>query len=569
MEETVQVLSFFLRLVEPFIAIIITVMCFISLRGSRRREEPLIVLEDEQEEIGYPVLYWENSIGRSRNSDICIQDMTVSRDHAVLLRRNDGWFITDTGSKSGVYVNGEKVEERQQVAIGDRIRIGTTCLVLRRASEAGANVSRRNIRKSIPSPLILAIITLYVSVFAMQTLFNTGAMEAAICAGAFIAEIWVFFAVSAIAFKRPNIELEALAMLLTGTGIMVSTAHNPRQAFVQLAASAVGVGLYFFILWFIEIPDRVSKWYIIISVLSLVLLASTLVIGTSINGAKNWIVLGPVSIQPSEFAKIAYIFVGASTLDVLQTKKSFTMFIAVSALTIGILVLMSDFGSAVIFFVTFLIISFMRSGDIKTVILAVTAALLGVVIMLTVKPYIAQRFEAWGHVWEYADSSGYQQVNSLIYSASGGMFGVGTGLGWLQYLFASENDLVFCLICEEDGCILALLTAAIIGGFMLYARGVATRARSTFYSISACSAAGLLVFQAALNIFGVTDILPLTGVTLPFVSYGGSSLAACWGLLAFIKAADERTYSRHRPKKTVSSEKPRRRTAQDEGFVEI
>ena len=104
---------------------------------------------------------------------------------------------------------------------------------------------------------------------------------------------------------------------------------------------------------------------------------------------------------------------------------------------------------------------------------------------------------------------------------------------------------------------------------MLYARGVATRARSTFYSISACSAAGLLVFQAALNIFGVTDILPLTGVTLPFVSYGGSSLAACWGLLAFIKAADERTYSRHRPKKTVFSEKPRRRTAQDEGFVEI
>ena len=97
MKETVQVLSFFLRLVEPFIAIIITVMCFISLRGSRRREEPLIVLEDEQEEIGYPVLYWENSIGRSRNSDICIQDMTVSRDHAVLLRRNDGWFITDTG----------------------------------------------------------------------------------------------------------------------------------------------------------------------------------------------------------------------------------------------------------------------------------------------------------------------------------------------------------------------------------------------------------------------------------------------------------------------------------------
>ena len=78
---------------------------------------------------------------------------------------------------------------------------------------------------------------------------------------------------------------------------------------------------------------------------------------------------------------------------------------------------------------------------------------------------------------------------------------------------------------------------------MIYARGVTTRSRSAFYSMAACTAAGLLVFQAALNIFGVTDILPLTGVTLPFISYGGTSMIACWGLLSFIKAADERTYS--------------------------
>ena len=95
---------------------------------------------------------------------------------------------------------------------------------------------------------------------------------------------------------------------------------------------------------------------------------------------------------------------------------------------------------------------------------------------------------------------------------------------------------------------------------MIYARGVATRSRSTFYSIAACSAGGLLVFQAALNIFGITDILPLTGVTLPFVSYGGSSVAACWGLLAFIRAADERTYSHKLPKvrkqKAAEEEEP-------------
>ena len=119
-------------------------------------------------------------------------------------------------------------------------------------------------------------------------------------------------------------------------------------------------------------------------------------------------------------------------------------------------------------------------------------------------------------------------------------------------------------MCEELGCIIALLSAAVIGGMMIYSRGVTTRSRSTFYSIAACTAGGMLVFQSALNIFGVTDILPLTGVTLPFVSYGGTSMAACWGLISFIKAADERTYARHIPKQ----KKPRPEKAEPD-YVEV
>ena len=102
-----EMLSFIIRLVEPAIAAVIVIMCFVSLKGSRRQEHALIVLEDDELKLTYPVLYWENSIGRSKSSDICINDPTVSRDHAVLLRRNDGWFITDTGSKAGVTVNNE------------------------------------------------------------------------------------------------------------------------------------------------------------------------------------------------------------------------------------------------------------------------------------------------------------------------------------------------------------------------------------------------------------------------------------------------------------------------------
>ena len=221
-------------------------------------------------------------------------------------------------------------------------------------------------------------------------------------------------------------------------------------------------------------------------------------------------------------------------------------YIIFSAVCVGALAVMGDFGTGLIFFVTFLFIAFMRSGDFKTIILAVTAAVFAGAMVLKFKPYIADRFVSWGHVWEYAQTNAYQQARVLTYTASGGLFGVGVGNGCLKYVFASENDLVFGLVAEEMGIIVAVICAIAIGGLVLYSRAITTRSRSTFYSISACCAAGLLLFQMALNIFGATDILPLTGVTLPFISLGGSSMISCWGLLAFIKAADERTYAMRR-----------------------
>ena len=134
-------------------------------------------------------------------------------------------------------------------------------------------------------------------------------------------------------------------------------------------------------------------------------------------------------------------------------------------------------------------------------------------------------------------------TRTMTYIASGGLFGVGIGNGYLKNIAASESDLVFGLMSEEMGFIVAVTLAVAIAALVIYARSVTTRSRSTFYSISACCAAGLLVIQMTLNIFGATDILPLTGVTFPFISSGGSSMISCWGLLAFIKAADERTYA--------------------------
>ena len=176
---------------------------------------------------------------------------------------------------------------------------------------------------------------------------------------------------------------------------------------------------------------------------------------------------------------------------------------------------------------------------------------MGATVVLSFKPYIADRFSAWGKCFELANSTGYQQARVLTYSASGGITGVGVGNGYLKYVGASESDLVFGLLCEELGLIIAVAIVACIIGLVIYARAITTRSRSTFYSISACCAAGLMLVQTVLNVFGATDILPLTGVTLPFISAGGSSMISCWCLLAFIKAADERTYAVKKIKRNV------------------
>ena len=124
--------------------------------------------------------------------------------------------------------------------------------------------------------------------------------------------------------------------------------------------------------------------------------------------------------------------------------------------------------------------------------------------------------------------------------ASGGLFGKGTEDAFLKNLGAANTDLVFGVISEEFGLILALCSVFVLLVLAVYAVSRTVNARSSYYVIAANAAAAMLIFQASLNVLGAVDILPLTGVTLPFVSVGGSSMIACWGLLAFIKAADTR-----------------------------
>ena len=554
-----------LRVLMPFFAIIIVYQCYAAMRRRRRPEKPLVSLYNPNSGGMIPVVFWENSIGRSKSSDIVINDLSVSRNHCVLLRRKAGWFVSDVGSVTGTYVNGVRIHGRAQVLIDDIISFGSTEYQLKRGDDfnsplrASKFFSKVSDKPAIRAWKLMFMITLFHLFMAVEATFwndKTRMYTPLIVFAALTVVEWGFFCVSYFALRRVNFELEALGLFLTGIGVLLLVRQLERSAYTQLIAAGIGIALYCFIVKFIEDPDKVQRIRLPMMGISWLLLLASIAmgyLGGTKNGAANWVNIGSISFQPSEFVKVIFIFVGASPLDHLQTKRNLIEFVIFSAVCVGLLAIMSDFGTALIFFVTFLLVVFMRSGDIKTVLLpvgAVVGAFFSVRMLASFSSqvrerfdYVLLRFKGYRHVWDYPDAEGWQQIRGLTYIASGGLFGVGVGNGYFKEVPESESDLVFALVSEEMGIIMAVVIALAVAMLMIYARAITTRSRSTFYSITACCAAGLLVVQLSLNVLGSTDILPFTGVTLPFISAGGSSSISCWCLLAFIKAADERTYS--------------------------
>ncbi len=540
---------FTIRILLPILGIIIVFQCFSSMRRHRRDEHALVMLVDKDSGESKPVLYWENSIGRNRDSDIRITDESVSRDHAVLLRRKEGWFVNDVGSKNGTYVNHTRIQGRTPVMIDDVITVGDKSYLFKRTDDVVVSrnswfFNRPTNKKAISTSSLLLLISLFHFFLAVEGSLcdEKQDFQPFLIWGLFTGLSWGFFAFSRKVLGRVNFEIEALALFMTGTGVMMLVRQVLRQSITQTIATAIGMIGFCIIIKMIEDPDRIEKFRIPLYILAVGMLGANILFARVTNGAANWLSIGGISVQPSEFVKVIYVLLSASVLDRLLTKSNLIQFIGFSIICVGALILMSDLGTALIFFCTFLFISFMRSGNLHTVILALVAAVLGAIFIISFKPYIADRFSAWGKCFELADTTGYQQARVLTYSASGGVIGVGVGNGYLKYIFASESDLVFGLLSEEVGIVIAISMVICIIGLVIYARAITTRSRSTFYSISASCASGLMLVQTALNVFGATDILPLTGVTLPFISLGGSSIISCWCMLAFIKSADERTY---------------------------
>lgn len=506
----------------------------------------------------------ECSIGRNKACDIVLGFDTISRLHAVMAFRNKGFLIFDTNSKSGVTVNGEKIKRKANVYDGDRVGFGGLEYTL--SVNKFKYIKDKSSRIARPSYFLLfLLISVYNVIELLLTSFPDGKF-AFLVAFAFLGMIilmWGYYFLASMLMRITTFELETIAFLFASTGLGIVASIYPDGALKQFFAIVIGVVGFCLLLTLLRFIDAIKVIRYIVAVGAIGLLAVTLLVAEPTNGALSWVNIGGVSLQPSELVKVAFIFVGAVTLERLQSVRHLTLYMIFAAVCVVELFLMYDFGAALIFFFTFIVIAFMRSGDIRTIMLICIGAALGAVLIILFKPYVAARFSGYLHIWENMDTTGYQQTRTLIYSASGGLFGLGLGNGKLRTIFAAAEDLVFGVVCEEFGMIMGFLIPVT---FIFVA--VATvinsqKAKSSFYAISGVAAISLLLFQSMLNIFGVTDLLPLTGVTLPFISKGGSSIICCFCLLAFIKSVDVRTFSNFKPDSERPIPKQKRRVTDE------
>jgi len=533
-----------LRWTAPVLVAILLFRCIKPLLTFRREPEiwAWLCLSDGKK---LPVTHWENVIGRSKRSDIVIEVPTVSRSHGVLTRYDDGsWTIADADSKDGVFVNGKRTRIRA-LKPDDVISIGGVDMTLQPISgkQEQKLAQLRTKASSVGSSLInVLLLSVFQCLCAVAFLLGTGTQNAdgvVLGFGGIMVCQWLLL-LFYVCIRRTSFEVETIAFFLCTMGMSVIATVAPNETLKQLIAMVLGLAVFLLVGWSLRDLERAKKFRYIAAAAGIAFLLITLLFGKEYYGAKNWLVIGSLSLQPSELSKVCFVYVGASAMERIMTKRNLFLFIAYSVMICGCLALMNDFGTALIFFCAFLVIAYMRSGNVGTIALACTSLGFAGVVALKIAPHALRRFSSWRHIWEVPLDGGYQQTRALMCMASGGLLGIGAGNGWMRNVFAADSDVAIATICEEWGLLLVIMVILAVVAMAIFCVRSAAVGRSSFYTIGACTAASIMLMQVILNALGTVDVLPLTGVTFPFLSNGGSSMIGSWGLLAFIKAADTR-----------------------------
>ena len=319
------------------------------------------------------------------------------------------------------------------------------------------------------------------------------------------------------------------------TGYAISTKYLQKQG----VCAAIGLAAMYF---FSRIPAKV--WFRLawpLYGISIVLLLSVLVVGQEVNGAKRWINLAGIQFQPSEVAKFTMIVLFAKLTKSFGTdaKKFRYGVMGFGCALLGILVplaLEKHLSAIMLMGMVAVVMMYVAGTHPKWLLAGAGAAALFVVVYISFMGYAGDRVTAWLHPEQDPGDTGYQILQSLYAIGSGGVFGLGYGKSRQKYLYLpfQYNDYIFAVVCEELGLVGALVIVALFALTILRGYWIALRARDRFSTVFAAGLITLIAVQTILNLCVVTNLLPSTGIALPFFSYGGTALAVNLGEMGIV-----------------------------------
>ena len=354
----------------------------------------------------------------------------------------------------------------------------------------------------------------------------------------------VFLILHHLIYPKADKLLNHNLLLFLSVGFLMLARLSFDKATRQFEVAVIAMGLTFLIPWIIRKAGKLRKLYWLYGVAGFCLLTAVLIAGQLSYGAKLAITIHGISFQPSEFVKILFVFFVAGMLHESQEFRHIVLTTCMAAAHVLVLVFSRDLGGALIFFVTYLVVLYVATRQPLYFLGGLLGGSGAAWIAWKLFSHVQVRVLAWSDPFSVIDKEGYQITQSLFAIGTGGWFGLGLGHGIPYKIPVVEEDFIFAAIAEELGILFAILLILVYLCCFFMILNIAMCLNDAFYKLVAVGVGTLLIFQVFLSIGGVIKFIPSTGVTLPFVSYGGSSLLsmfAIWAIIQgmYLKRSDE------------------------------
>lgn len=397
-------------------------------------------------------------------------------------------------------------------------------------------MSRNRRRKPSLSSVVFTMILFDISAFGVLILNSDAFDPLALIAMAATVLLLIFqYFILSVFFPNCDRTVLVIANFLVSVGLVIQFRISPSVAMKQLVWIVMGMVCMIVTTLAIRRSKIWPNLWRILIVLSGVFLASAVVLGSEKFGASNWINIGIFSFQPSEFVKIMLIFVLAALLGRERNMKTMIIAAGYVGACLLLLLLQKDLGAALLYAGTAMIMLYIATGNKLLLAGSAAGGAAGAVVAYKMFSHVRVRVALWKNPWAMYEKQGYQVVQGLIAIASGGLFGLGLMQSMPKSIPAAHTDYIFAVICAEFGVLFGLALLAFYLISIIRGAIIAMDCRNSFDAMVAIGCVSMLALQSFIIIGGVTKLIPLTGITLPFVSYGGSSILSCFFILGILE----------------------------------